>query len=232
MSELRLHVFEDRPALDEALALALEERLGEAIGARGAASLALSGGSTPRPLLTRLAQAKLPWERVSVTLVDDRWVDPQHEDSNERMVHETLLQGPAAAARFVSLHSAAAHPREAMVDIEARLRVFDTFDCLMLGMGGDGHFASLFPGTAELQEGLDPASKHACIAVDPLTAPHARMSMTLARIVDTRSLILHLTGVEKRAVFERARVDRDPGVLPIAAVLDIPAPPLEVYWAP
>lgn len=232
MSEVRLQAFEDRSDLDAALARTLEERLREAIQARGEATIALSGGSTPRPLLARLAQADLPWEKVSVTLVDDRWVDPQHEDSNERMVHETLLQGAAARSRFVSLHSAAAHPREAVDEMEARLDVFGTFDCLMLGMGGDGHFASLFPATPELREGLDLNSPRTCIAVDPVTAPHARMSMTLARIVDTRSLILHLTGADKRAVFELARADRDPMVLPIAAVLDVPAPPLEVYWAP
>jgi 6-phosphogluconolactonase len=232
MSEGDLHTFDDRSDLEEALEKLVVDQLAEGIRARGMAMLAISGGSTPRALLTRLAGAALAWDKVFVTLVDERWVDPRHEDSNERMVREVLLSGPAAAARFISLSTDDAHPSAALEEIEDRLQLFDTFDCVLLGMGADGHFASLFPGAEALREGLDLSVDRACIAVVPPEAPYPRMSMTLRRIVDTRRLILHITGDEKLAVLGRARELHDPDELPIAAVLEVTQPAVQIYWAP
>ena len=232
MSEVNFRKFDTRDALDEALAEDIAVGLSEAVRERGEASLALSGGSTPHGVLALLGARELPWDRVRVTLVDDRWVPTDHADSNERMVHETLLCGPASIASFVSLHTQADHPRQALVTIAERLGAFGTFDYLMLGMGADGHFASLFPDADNLAAGLSLDGDAACIAVDPPLAPHARITMTLPRIADTRRLILHLTGDAKRAVFEQAIEERDARVLPIAAVIDLPAPPLNVFWAP
>ena len=232
MSDVNFRNFDTREALDAALANDVALALSEAVRARREATLALSGGSTPHGVLALLGARELPWDRVRVTLVDDRWVPTDHADSNERMVHEKLLRGPASAASFVSLHTPADHPRDAVVTIEERLGAFRTFDYLMLGMGPDGHFASLFPGAGNLAAGLSLDGDAACIAVDPPLAPHARISMTLPRIADTRRLVLHLTGEEKRAVFEQALEGRDARALPIAAVIGLPAPPLNVFWAP
>jgi 6-phosphogluconolactonase len=148
------------------------------------------------------------------------------------MVQETLFASAAGRSRFLPLYLDRAHPGDAVDDIEAALAPLGTIDVLMLGMGGDGHFASLFPGSAALHPGLDPAGKHSCIAVDPPAAPHPRMSMTLPRIVDTRRLILHITGQDKLDVLEQARRDRDADTLPIAAVLGLTEPALEIHWAP
>jgi 6-phosphogluconolactonase len=230
--EAAVQHYEDREALDEALAVSIAGDLDAAIAARGRASLALSGGSTPRGLLTQLGKADIPWEHVSVTLVDERWVPASHADSNARMVRETLLAGAAGRARFLPMYLDRAHPSAAVDDIEAVLAPLGTIDVLMLGMGGDGHFASLFPGSAALRPGLDLNGAHRCIAVDPPAAPHPRMSMTLARIVDTRRLILHITGQDKLDVLGRAARERDADTLPIAAVLGLAKPTLEIHWAP
>jgi len=232
LPEAAMHRYADRAALDEALAASIAGDLDLAIAARGRARLALSGGSTPRGLLTRLGKAHIPWEKVSVTLVDERWVPASHADSNARMVQETLLAGAAGHARFLPLYLDRAHPEAAVDAIEATLAPLGTIDVLMLGMGGDGHFASLFPGSTALRPGLDPAGDRACIAVDPPAAPHPRMSMTLPRIVDTRRLILHVTGDDKLEVLARAARDGDADTLPIAAVLGLAEPALEIHWAP
>ncbi len=232
MSELPMHTYADRDALDASLAAALAERLRDAIAERGRATIALSGGSTPRGLLSHLGRQDVAWESVIVTLVDERWVDGEHDDSNARMVHETLLQGSAAAASFEPLYTGAAQPSLAVEDLESRLAELGTFDSLMLGMGGDGHFASLFPDSDALLPGLNLEGECSFIAVDPPIAPHARMSMTMPRIVDTRQLILHITGEDKLKILERAAIERDPESLPIAAVLGLAEPELEIHYAP
>lgn len=232
MSDLINHRYEDRAALDRELAEHISAALREAIDKHGTASMAVSGGSTPKGVFSELSQQDLDWSSVTITLVDDRWVDPTHEDSNELLVNTFLRTSRAASAQFVSLHSDHAHPSEAQPVIESRLNAFDTIDVMMLGMGGDGHFASLFPDSDVLEQGLNLAGDQACIAVDPPVAPHARMSMTLPRIFDSRFLILHITGDDKLDVLQRAREQQDPLVLPIAAVLASSAPDLAIYWAP
>jgi 6-phosphogluconolactonase len=224
--------FDDRQTLDEALADRVEGQLADAILKRGRATLVVSGGSTPKGFFRALAKRALDWSRLTVTLADDRWVGPDHPDSNERLVRENLLTGAAGAATFIALVADAAHPGDAEAEIAGRLAHLGTVDVMILGMGGDGHFASLFPGSAALPAGLDLQSDRCCLAVDPPAAPHARMSMTLARIFDTRCLILHIVGDDKRAVLERARAEQNALELPIYALLSASSPALEVYWAP
>ncbi|MEE4279139.1 MAG: 6-phosphogluconolactonase [Halieaceae bacterium] len=232
MSELEIHRHSDPSSLDRALAEEIAGVLASAITVNGCASLALSGGSTPRGLLGCLGALPLAWDQVTVTLVDERWVDAAHPDSNARMVRETLLAGAAGAAAFIPLYTAREHPSQAVEEVEAALAGLGTIDVLMLGMGGDGHFASLFPDSSALAAGLDLGGERACIAVDPPAAPHARMSMTLPRIIDTDKLILHITGADKLEVLERAAAERLPERLPIAALLGLEQPRLEIHWAP
>lgn len=223
--------FADRAALDTALANSVAETLDGAVKDRGAGTLVLSGGSTPRGFFRRLQPQSLNWESLTVTLADDRWVPPTHEDSNELLVRENLLREHASAAQFLPLVTDDPHPSAAVAAVSARLAPLGTLDVVILGMGGDGHFASLFPGSDALAAGLDLSNAASCIAVDPPDAPHARMSMTLRRILDARRVILHIVGDDKRAVLERAVSDANSSVVPIAALPAV-EPRVEVYWAP
>lgn len=227
------HRFPDREALAAALAGEIKVDLEEAIAARGATSLVLSGGKTPARLFAQLRDEKVDWTRTWVTLADERWVETTSEDSNERLVREGLLVGPAAAAHFVGLKNPAATP-EAGADwvTRALTRVPHPFDVVVLGMGQDGHTASLFPGSLALARGLDPAAPPACIAVNALVAPHARVSLNLAALLDSRRIVLHIEGDAKWAVYQRALTPGAPAELPIRAILQQKEVPVDVYWSP
>lgn len=226
------HRFPDRPALAAALAGEIKVDLEEAVAARGAASLVVSGGRTPVKLFEQLRNEKLDWSKVWVSLADERWVDTGTHASNERLVRETLLVGPAAAAHFVGLKNPAPTP-EAGADWATRAltRVPHPFDVVVLGMGEDGHTASLFPGSLALARGLDPAAAPACIAVNALVAPHARVSLNLAALLDSRRIVLHIEGDAKWHVYQRARMPGTTAELPVRAVLQQKEVPVDVYWA-
>jgi 6-phosphogluconolactonase len=226
------HRFPDRQALAAALAGELKVDLEEAIAARGVASLVVSGGRTPARLFAQLGVEKIDWTRTWVTLADERWVETTSEDSNERLVRETLLVAGAASAHFVGLKNPAPTP-EAGADWASRAltRVPHPFDVVVLGMGADGHTASLFPGSMALARGLDPAVPPACIAVNSLVAPHARLSLNLAALLDSRRIVLHIEGDAKWAVYQRARAAGTAAELPVRAILQQKEVPVDVYWA-
>ena len=225
--------FEDRLELARGLADSIAADLSTAIESRGEATLVVSGGSTPRPLFEELSRRPLAWDRVSVTLADERWVPVEDPASNEALVRRHLLTGEASGARWVGLVNEAATPEEGRDEIDRRLRsVPRPFDVLVLGMGGDGHTASLFPDAAELAEGLDTSHDRSCLAVRPPEAPHPRLSLTLAALLDSRRIVLHITGAEKWDVYQRALADGPVEELPIRAVLRGAADRVEIYWAP
>lgn len=227
------HLFPDRLALSHALSGEIKVDLEEAIEVRGAASLVVSGGRTPVQLFSQLREEKLEWNKVRITLADERWVDTSSDSSNERLVRETLLVGPAAAAHFVGLKNPAPTP-EAGADWATRAltRVPRPFDVVLLGMGEDGHTASLFPGSMALARALDPAAAPACIAVNALAAPHARLSLNLAALLDSRRIVLHIEGESKWQVYQRARQPGPATELPVRAILHQKEVPVDVYWAP
>jgi 6-phosphogluconolactonase len=227
------HRFPDGLALAHALSGEIEVDLNEAIAARGSASLVVSGGRTPQRLFEQLRTERIDWSKVWVTLADERWVDTTSELSNERFVRETLLQGPAASARFVGLKNPAPTPEAgAEWATRALTRAPRPFDVVVLGMGEDGHTASLFPGSLALTRALDPSAAPACVAVNALVAPHARMSLNLAALLDSRRIILHIEGEAKWRVYLRARAAGPAAELPIRAILHQKETPVDVFWAP
>jgi 6-phosphogluconolactonase len=229
-SDPLLHRYGDRAALHEALETRIVTLLAAAIEARGSATLAVSGGSTPKPLFERLSRAALPWEKVTVTLVDERWVDPASAASNEHLVRSLLLQGPAASASFVGLKTDDATPEAGVPSCEARLeRLPKPLDVVLLGMGNDGHTASLFPHAPELGALLE--GDGLCGALRPLHAPHPRMTLSLPMLLQSRLLLLHIEGAEKYEVYRRALAGTDVAAMPIRAVLLQEKTPLEVYFA-
>jgi 6-phosphogluconolactonase len=225
--------FENRDVLARNLAASIAASLRATIETEDTATLVVSGGSTPRPLFAALSQTHLDWARVAVTLADERWVEPDDEASNESLVRRHLLIAEAAAARFVPLKNTAATPEEGHDVCETSLRALHRpFDVLVLGMGGDGHTASLFPGATELAEGLDTTTSRLAIAVHPPMAPYPRMSLTLSALLASRRIVLHLTGEEKLDVYERALLPGMEEELPIRAVLSRGTPRVELWWAP
>lgn len=228
-----VHRFDDGESLAAALAADLVERLAAGVAARGVASWAVSGGSTPGPLFRRVARAELDWSRVTITLVDERWVDVRDSASNEAMVRRELLTGPAAAARFVGLYTGGDDPFAAVADVDARVaEVPQPFDVAVLGMGDDGHTASWFPGGEGLAAALDQSTPTRCVAVRPTFATPPRMTWCRGPIVAARHLVLHIVGANKWAVFERAQATGPVAELPVRAVLSGRVEPLAVYWAP
>lgn len=228
---LIMNQFTNTDELNKVFAQAIVELLNEAIVMKGKASLAVSGGSTPKPLFLALSNADVEWEKVSVTLVDDRWLDSKHADSNENLVRTNLLQNKAAKAEFISLLTKDQNASDAELEISRRLDKLDAqIDVLILGMGEDGHTASLFPCSAQIKEGLNLSRDMSAIATQPTTAPYQRMSMSLAKIVAAKHVFLHLTGEKKKAVLEDAMANYTELEKPITAVCKHTN--VELMWAP
>lgn len=224
--------FADAEALDEALAAFVAERLEAALAARGAASLVVSGGRTPAGMFRRLSERELRWRSVTVTLADERCVAPGHPDSNEGAVRRDLLRGPAAAARLVPLWSPAATPEAAAARATARLEALaGPFDLVLLGVGEDGHTASLFPGAPELPGALEEGAAPACVAITPPAARHRRLSLNRAALLRTRALVLHVVGEAKRDVLSRAQEGGPMHELPVRLALQAVRVPRFVFCA-
>ncbi|MCI4589748.1 6-phosphogluconolactonase [Sphingobium sp. BYY-5] len=204
--------------------------LSVAIAERGVASIAVSGGRSPRPVLEALSAADLDWSKVVVTLVDERWVAPDSADSNERLVRETLLQGAAAQARFVPMKTDAADAYAGQPAVEAAIATLPwPLDIVLLGMGDDGHTASLFPEGQELAEGL--SSTALTIAATPPVAPHQRLSLTAHAILQSRHIFLQIGGAGKKAVYDCALAGGPVEELPIRLALLQDDVPVEVWIA-
>jgi 6-phosphogluconolactonase len=216
----------------ERLATQLAEAVAEALRADlvegEQALLVVSGGSTPVPFFRALAACELPWERVQVTLADERWVPDEHADSNARLVREHLLQGAAAAATFLPLTTADPTPEQGAAEVAERISGLAwPASAVVLGMGGDGHTASLFPDSPELSLAL--STEAPAVAVRTPSQPQPRLTLSADRLHRARRHFLHITGGDKRAVLARALAGDDTRELPIRAFL---ACPLATYWAP
>lgn len=219
------HPFASIEACAQALAADMAETLSAAIAERGAAGLAVSGGRTPRHVLPLLAGQDVAWDKVAVTLTDERWVEADNADSNEKLVRDFLLTGAASAARFVSLKTPAADPGGAIDEVEARLDSLSwPIDAVFLGMGEDGHVASLFPGVAVNEQGTG-----RCVAAPAAVSRLARISLTARALLDSRRIFLALSGRAKRDTLERALRPGSVSELPLRMVLHQDRVPLGIY---
>ena len=225
----------DAAALAEAVAKVLAEAIRSGVAQRGEAVLALAGGRTPFPVYRRLAEYALDWPRVTLLATDERWVDHDHPACNMREIRAAFAA--ATGVRVLSLTPVEQGPDASARHAEAALAsVSGPFDAVLLGMGGDGHFASLFPGSAELRAGLDPANPAAALVVHPEPlppeAPYARISLTASRLLRTHRLLLAATGAAKRAVLGQAKLRSEPDALPISTLLHDDSAQLEIHWSP
>jgi 6-phosphogluconolactonase len=223
--------FENPSALDAALVSKVIKLLMRAIKERGTASLVVSGGRTPVAFFHLLSQQVLDWSKVVVTLADERWVEVDHSDSNEKLVRENLLINEAHTATFIPLKNTAIDAVTGEVRAASDIEPIGQFTLVILGMGADGHTASLFPGAETLALGLDMNSGRTAIAVTPPAAPHQRMSLTLPRLLNSQQIIIHISGAGKQNVLQAAQAGNDIAELPVRAILNQQVAPLSIFWS-
>jgi 6-phosphogluconolactonase len=225
--------YADMDALARELAGDIAALLTRAIAVRGLASLVVSGGRSPVKLFEQLRGQAVDWSRVCVALADERWVEPTDPDSNERLVRDVLLRDKAAAARFLGLKNAAPSPDlGAVAAWETFARVPRPFDMTVLGMGDDGHTASLFPGSPNLRSALNPAATAGCVGMWAPTPPHPRLSLNLSALLDSRQVAILIGGKAKWRTYLAAAQSGDIEEMPVRAVLRQQRTPVEVSWAP
>ena len=223
--------FRTTEQLNAAFVRKISKLLRDGVEENGRASLVVSGGRTPAALFDALSKVSLAWENIDISLADERWVDNSDDASNEKMLRNTLLVNNAAQANFIPLKTHHTDATEAVEMCNENLKkIHPPFDVLILGMGEDGHTASLFPCSEQIAQGLDLESEQSYIAVSPTTAANQRMSLTLPALLNSKQIYLHLTGEGKKQVLDNALSDNDEMAMPISAVIN--NADVELMWAP
>lgn len=227
----KLLEFADAGTAAAALAQHVAARLKADLAQQAQAVLVVSGGRSPVPFFRALAVQPLDWARITVTLADERWVPPGHADSNEALVRRHLLADRAAAAALVPFWSEAATPEAGAQALGPALAALPhPFSQVVLGMGEDGHVASLFPDAPELQEGLRTAAP--ALALHPQAAPYPRLSLSLSALLQSRDIALLVSGEAKARLLAEALGAGPVADLPVRAILRQTAVPVSIFWAP
>jgi len=220
-----------RSELESKLVAEIAQTLAQDIEHKGRATLLVSGGSTPLNLFKLLSNADIEWSKVTVSLVDERFVPDGHKDQNGELVKANLLQNKALKAQFIPLVQNA---EDATSNLDQVRSSFSSnhfpLSVVILGMGTDGHTASLFPAAPELDEGMDLNQSEWLMITNPKVAPHQRITFTRKALLNTNRLILHCYGQEKALILKQAEQKLDYHIYPIAAFMGQDMIDLEVYW--
>lgn len=228
-----MKTFETGAALANGLADAVATALSAAIAKTGEATLAVSGGSTPKAFFETLSTRALDWAKVKVTLVDERFVPEDNPRSNHLLVKTHLLKNEAAAAEFVPLYRPEATIEEAAKTATGIVPgMSKAFDVVILGMGTDGHTASFFPGGDHLDAALDLSQPRRVMTMEAPGAGEARLTLSFSALHDAGLLVVHIEGGEKKAVLDKALAGSDEKDMPIRAVLVRAQTTPDIYWAP
>lgn len=235
--ESRLIVLDDREAASALAAELASLHLSRAITKDGHASLMVSGGSTPARMFSLLSQDQLDWPRVTVGLVDERWVSPDNPGSNEKSVRDKLLKGPAAAAQFIPMNTDAAGPASAVAERAAAYAPHTSpISCLLLGIGPDAHTASWYPGSIGIDQAMYPEDGAILAAIDASNTPvsgdfHQRMTLTAGPVCNAASAILLMFGEDKRSALEQS-LKGDEKLFPVRRAIEGLGNRLSIIWAP
>jgi len=224
----RLLKFDSRDAASAGAAARIAGKVAAQLDRDGEANLVVSGGTTPAVCFDALSAYALAWDKTRLVLSDERWVAGDDEASNERLLRETLKKNEAAAASVLSIYQADLSVDERCDALQSCMPQ-SGFACSMVGMGADGHFASLFPDAEGLEAGLNPANGRFYMPVRTSASPHPRVSMTLGALLHSDEILLLFFGAEKLAVYERAEAGDK--AYPITALLQQQAVPVSAYWA-
>jgi len=227
--------FDSAESMVATLAGEIAADLTDGVRRKDAASFVASGGTTPGILFDALAAREAPWDKIFVTTTDERWVSPDDDRSNEKLIRTRLLRGHASGASFVPLKTQHGTTVEAEAEVDRAIgNMPRPFDVTLLGMGNDGHMASLFPGAKELPLALDLSSPALACAIAPPDIVQAgpRMSLTLRAILASRWIVILIRGQEKMRTYRAAQSGTDVLEMPVRAVLHQSTVPVEIYWSP
>jgi len=215
----QINEFDNRQSLDNSFAEQVAQLLTTAIEKKGKASIAVSGGSTPKGFFNALSNKELAWDKVTITLADERWVDENSDASNTRLVKESLLQNNASDATFFNLKITNELNKATLEILNKDAAQILPLDVLILGMGEDGHTASLFPCSEQINEALSLTNSAELMSVQPKTAPHQRITFSLAALLPSKNVFLHICGESKEQVLQKALSDENALEMPIRAFL-------------
>lgn len=225
------HLFDSREQASTAAARFIAVSLARSLQVSAEASLIVSGGTSPVDCFRQLATTPIDWGKVQVLLSDERWIPPDDADSNEKLVRDNLLQDAASAAQLLPVYAQDTTPQARCAVLDRALQaVPQPFSCTLLGMGSDGHFASLFPDADTLEAGLDRDNPAGYIAVQTAASPYVRISMTMRALCNSDAIVLLIFGDEKRAVYQAA--EEQDSQLPVAHLRRQDATAVHVFWAP
>ncbi|MEH6559174.1 MAG: 6-phosphogluconolactonase [Oceanicoccus sp.] len=235
---VREYFFADRTSLFVALLADCSAVLDTATQHRESVSMLVSGGSSPELLYRQLSSVELDWKKIQVALVDERWVGADHDGSNELFIAKNLLLNRAADATFIPMKMEAETAVLGQKYCEQFYRQLPRpFDLVILGMGLDGHTASLFPHARGLDKALDVTDNTLCVAITAIATELTgelteRMSLSVYGLLQSRQLHLLILGEAKLAAYKRALVSEDVKATPISVLLRQNEVPVSVYWAP
>ncbi len=228
------HEFASREQFNQAVVQRLADTLQSASLSQKNILLGVSGGSTPMPIYQALAQKELAWNRVKLLLVDERWVPNNNADSNERNIRNAFSANAQAEKNIIGLWSNKTNLESAAIAADQKLAAMnDVMDAVVLGMGEDGHFASLFPSSLNFDAAISNQGSRFILPISPMPAnvPHSRLSMSLAYIQRAKRIILAITGEKKKLVLQQAIAEGDVHHLPIAALFKANSSAVEIYWS-
>ena len=232
MRQINDYKFDNRDMLFQKLLQDVMGGLSSALDKKSRASMLLSGGTSPGALYQMMAEQELDWSKVWFGLSDERWVSPDHPDSNEKLVGKTLLTGKAVEANFIGLKSAGQDVVQGSVESNRLLKGLPMpFDIVLLGMGLDGHTASLFPDSADTPAALEEGNKMLCHPIRRAAGDVPRISMTLNSLVNSEEIKLLIFGASKWEVYQQARAEKSDSQ-PVSHLLHQTKTPVSVYWAP
>jgi len=226
----KIKYFDTNDQLIQVLCERITQSLQEGIQQNGRASLVVSGGSTPKTLFALLSIQELEWGKITITIADERCVPQQDVASNARLIRENLLLNKARMANFIPLYLDEQSPNQAAIDASKKLNEIEIYDALILGMGTDGHTASLFPEASNLQDALQDNAPN-CLAIEPVTNPITRITQSKQKLLQSKFIAFHLVGKDKIDILNSVLSDENKKQYPSSHFIHQNTLPVDIYFA-